>query len=105
MTSIDLMITLKFIGFILATVIDLFTGFTLLYIMDGKHKLYYGGYHRFAKWVLAFGLLAQSGRNLQFLLTSYSPSDAELPLWFLKDFGVFLVVVYWWFKADKEKVI
>lgn len=97
------MITLTVLGFMLATAIDLVAGVVIFWGMDGKHGQHYGSFHRFAKWILASGLLAQAARNVQFLLTGHSPSDAELPLWFLKDLGVFLIVVYWAFCYYQQK--
>ena len=34
------------------------------------------------------GLVGQIGRNIYFLSTGVSPSDADLPLWALKDIGI-----------------
>jgi hypothetical protein len=34
------------------------------------------------------GLAGQIGRNIYFLSTGDSPSDADLPLWALKDIGI-----------------
>ena len=40
--------------------------------------------------VCLIGLLAQAFRNVMFLATGVSPSDADLPLWALKDLGISL---------------
>ena len=34
------------------------------------------------------GLVGQIGRNIYYLSTGVSPSDADLPLWALKDIGI-----------------
>ena len=82
-------------GFGLATLIDIFAAFILMVGMNVDHGKQYDGFHRLGKWVLAFGLIAQAGRNVQFILTGHSPTDAELPLWILKDIGVFIIAAYW----------
>jgi hypothetical protein len=37
------------------------------------------------------GLLWQAFRNILFLVTGVSPSDSDLPLWFLKDLGYIII--------------
>jgi hypothetical protein len=86
---------LSIVGFALATSVDVLAAFILMIGMNVDHGKQYEGFHRLGKWVLAIGLIAQAGRNIQFIHTGHSPTDAELPLWMLKDLGVFLVVFYW----------
>ena len=40
----------------------------------------------------AIGSLSQAGRNLQFMLTGTSPTDADLPLWAMKDIGLTIII-------------
>ena len=40
------------------------------------------------------GVLFQAYRNLQFLVTGVSPTDAQLPLWALKDIGGTMVALW-----------
>jgi hypothetical protein len=39
----------------------------------------------------AAGLLWQAFRNILFLVTGDSPTDSDLPLWFLKDLGYIII--------------
>jgi hypothetical protein len=49
------------------------------------------------------GLLSQAFRNIYYLYTGVSPTDAELPLWALKDMGISIFVMSWlWFKMKEE---
>jgi hypothetical protein len=49
------------------------------------------------------GLLSQAFRNIYYLTTGISPTDAELPLWALKDLGISIFVMSWlWFKIHNE---
>lgn len=52
----------------------------------GKHW-----YLRTGVGVFSVGLLMQLFRNAQFLYSGLSPTDADLPLWALKDIGGFMV--------------
>lgn len=89
-----------------ATFIDVVAAVAIFISMDTDHARRYGKLNQIGRWTLSFGLLAQAGRNVEFLITGVSPTDADLPLWFLKDLGVFLIVAYVLiskFKELKEK--
>ena len=51
-------------------------------------------WHLMGLSVGALGLLFQGMRNIQFLTTGVSPSDADLPVWFLKDMGYALIAFH-----------
>ena len=59
------------------------------------------------KWgaiIACFGLVGQVLRNIQFLVTGYSPHDAEIPLWMLKDLGLCVMIFGYAIRANgKEK--
>lgn len=80
--------------FIFATAVDFVTAFWLL------GALFTDRLQRLPRWHLiglslgALGLLFQGVRNIQFLMTGISPSDAELPVWFLKDMGYALIAFH-----------
>lgn len=80
--------------FIFATVVDLVAAFWIL------GALFTDRLQRLPKWHLmglsvgALGLLFQGMRNIQFLMTGISPSDSELPIWFLKDMGYALIAFH-----------
>lgn len=80
--------------FIFATAVDFVTAFWLL------GALFTDRLQRLPRWHLiglslgALGLLFQGVRNIQFLMTGISPSDAELPIWFLKDMGYALIAFH-----------
>jgi hypothetical protein len=44
--------------------------------------------------LFGLGVLFQAFRNLQFLVTGVSPTDAQLPLWALKDIGGTMVALW-----------
>lgn len=48
---------------------------------------------RVGAMLAAFGLLGQVLRNFEYLLTGNSLSDAQLPLWMLKDLGLCLMIL------------
>jgi hypothetical protein len=75
--------------FAMVTAID-FVG--AAYITYGLFTNYthHSSFQKFAFVVALLGLLAQGFRNLSFLFTGVSPSDADLPLWVLKDIGITL---------------
>lgn len=50
------------------------------------------------------GLFSQAYRNIIYLATGVSPTDAELPFWALKDMGISLFAMSWlWFKMRGNK--
>jgi hypothetical protein len=89
--------------FIFATAVDFLTAFWILGALftDRLQKL--PRWHRMGLSVGALGLLFQGMRNIQFLATGVSPSDADLPVWFLKDMGYALIAFHsvWLILAGK----
>ena len=51
--------------------------------------------------VMMAGLIGQFARSYIAIVTGISPTDAEIPFWFLKDFGIALMGVYYLFKSLK----
>lgn len=51
-------------------------------------------WHMAGLLVGAIGLMAQTVRNVWFLTTGESMSDSDLPLWYLKDLGYFLIAMH-----------
>jgi len=58
-------------------------------------------WHRLGLSVIAAGLIGQFGRNIYYLQTGISPSDLQLPLWVLKDYGIVILAVSFWVVARK----
>ena len=57
--------------------------------------------------VMGLGLLGQAVRSYIALTTGHAPTDAELPLWYMKDLGIVLWISYELLKSlgkikDKE---
>jgi hypothetical protein len=80
--------------FIFATAVDFLTAFWILGALftDRLQKL--PRWHLIGLSVGALGLVFQGLRNLQFLMTGVSPSDSDLPIWFLKDMGYALIAFH-----------
>ena len=49
--------------------------------------------------VMMAGLIGQFARSYIAIATGASPTDAEIPFWFLKDFGIILMGVYYLLKS------
>ena len=49
--------------------------------------------------VMMAGLIGQFARSYIAIVTGSSPTDAEIPFWFLKDFGIVLMGVYYLLKS------
>lgn len=81
--------------FILVTVID-FTAALIIFAgaLSERMRLY-PTWHKVGLITAAFGLLAQGVRNVQFLVTGISPSDADAPFWVLKDVGISLIAFFY----------
>ena len=80
--------------FIFATVVDFVTAFWIIGALFTDKLQRLPRWHLMGLSVGALGLLFQGFRNIQFLLTGVSPSDAELPIWFLKDMGYALIAFH-----------
>ena len=44
--------------------------------------------------VMGLGLLGQAVRSYIALTTGHAPTDAEMPLWYMKDLGIVLWITY-----------
>lgn len=53
-------------------------------------------------WVSGIGLLGQAYRNGIFLYEGYSPVDNELPLWVLKDVGIWIIAGSFFKKGEQK---
>jgi hypothetical protein len=80
--------------FIFATVVDFVAAFWILGVLFTDRLQRLPRWHLMGLSVGALGLLFQGFRNIQFLMTGVSPSDADLPIWFLKDMGYALIAFH-----------
>ena len=51
--------------------------------------------------VMMAGLIGQFARSYIAINTGLAPTDAEIPFWFLKDFGIALLGIYYLLKSLK----
>ena len=51
--------------------------------------------------VMMAGLIGQFARSYIAISTGFVPTDAEIPFWFLKDFGIVLLGAYYLGKTTK----
>jgi hypothetical protein len=58
---------------------------------------------KFGAIIACFGLVSQVLRNIQFMVTGYSPHDAELPFWMLKDLGLCMMIFGYAIRAKVNK--
>ena len=65
------------------------------HVMD-KHWTF-----KVALLIMMAGLIGQFARSYIALSTGIAPTDAEIPFWFLKDFGIAWVGAYYLLKATK----
>jgi hypothetical protein len=82
------------IFFVFATVVNLITAFWIMGALFTDRLQRLPKWHMMGLSIGALGLIFQALRNIQFLLTGESPSDAELPIWFLKDMGYALIAFH-----------
>lgn len=81
--------------FILVTVIDFAAALIIFAGALSERMRLYPTWHKVGLITAAFGLLAQGVRNVQFLVTGTSPSDADAPFWVLKDVGIALIAFFY----------
>jgi len=99
--------------FVAVTVVDLAGVIVIAAGLMRDEWRTYPSWHKVGLIIAALGLFFQAGRNLEFLLTGVSPSDADLPLWALKDLGISTVavgyaligIVAWRQRKAEEKAI
>lgn len=83
--------------FILITIIDLTAAAIIFTGALSERMRLYPVWHKIGLIVAVVGLVAQAFRNLQFVFTGHSPSDADKPLWVLKDIGIAIIAYnYLW---------
>jgi hypothetical protein len=52
-------------------------------------------WHKVSMVLILAGLLSQIFRNITYLMTGESPSDATLPIWAFKDVGIDIIAFYY----------
>jgi len=77
--------------FLLVTVLDVIGAIILFLGALSPRMRLYPAWHRIGLLAAVVGLFAQAGRNIEYMFTGISPSDADLPLWALKDLGIDII--------------
>lgn len=83
------------LGFLILTFVNIAAAGIIFAGALSERMRLYPTWHKVGLIVAALGLVFQAGRNVQFLVTGVSPSDADLPLWALKDIGIVLIAFYY----------
>lgn len=87
------------IGFMAITAIDVLGAFIISLSVFNPKLNHFSNCFKAGLVFLMLGLIGQAFRNVEFLLTGISLTDASLPVWAFKDIGVTLVAVSWlWHK-------
>lgn len=86
-------------GFILITIMDLSAAAIIFTGALSERMRLYPVWHKVGLITAVVGLVCQSIRNLQFVFTGHSPSDADMPLWVLKDAGIAIIAYYYAYMA------
>ena len=90
--------------FILLTVADLAAALILFAGALSERMRLYPTWHKVGLMSAALGLAAQGMRNIQFLVTGVSPSDADLPFWALKDIGIVIIAFTYFYLGVKAYI-
>lgn len=90
-------------GFILVTLIDLSAAAIIFLGALSERMRLYPAWHKIGLMTAVVGLICQSFRNLQFITTGHSPSDADMPLWILKDMGIAIIAYFYLYLAIKAR--
>jgi hypothetical protein len=77
--------------FVVVTFIDITAAIIIFCGALSERMRLYPAWHKIGLMVAVGGLAAQAFRNIQFLITGVSPSDASAPLWVLKDAGIAII--------------
>lgn len=85
--------------FIVITIIDLSAAAIIFIGALSERMRLYPVWHKIGLITAVVGLVCQSIRNLQFVFTGHSPSDADMPLWVLKDVGIAIIAYYYAYMA------
>jgi len=87
------------LGFVIITAIDILGAFIISMSVFNPKLNHFSKCFKAGLVFLMLGLVGQAFRNVMFLVTGNSPTDASLPIWAFKDIGVTLVAVSWlWHK-------
>jgi hypothetical protein len=85
--------------FAILTVIDLGGALIIFAGALGERMRLYPTWHKLGLMMASLGLAAQGVRNIQFMVTGISPTDADLPLWALKDLGIGTIAFFYLYLA------
>jgi hypothetical protein len=81
--------------FFLLTVSTIVAALIVFFGALNERMRLYPAWHKVGLIMASFGLVAQALRNIHFLMTGVSPTDADLPLWALKDLGIAIIAYYY----------
>jgi hypothetical protein len=92
--------------FIFATTVNFLTAFWIIGALFTDRMQRLPKWHLMGLSVGSLGLIFQALRNIEFLATGVSPTDSDLPIWFLKDMGYALIAFHsvWLILAGKLKL-
>lgn len=85
--------------FAILTVIDLGGALIIFAGALNERMRLYPTWHKVGLIMASLGLAAQGIRNIQFMVTGISPTDADLPLWAMKDVGIGIIAFVYLYKA------
>jgi hypothetical protein len=88
--------------FILITFIDITAAAIIFAGALSERMRLYPVWHKVGLMVAVLGLVAQAFRNLQFVFTGHSPSDADKPLWIMKDLGIAIIAYNYLYLGIKK---
>ena len=90
--------------FYLVTFIDLTTAVIIFCGALSERMRLYTAWHQVGLIVAVVGLVCQAFRNVQFIYTGVSPSDADAPLWILKDLGIAIIAYCYLYLGIKASI-
>ena len=90
--------------FYLVTFIDLTTAVIIFCGALSERMRLYPAWHKVGLIVAVVGLVCQAFRNVQFIYTGVSPSDADAPLWILKDLGIAIIAYCYLYLGIKASI-
>ena len=73
--------------------LDLFISFVILFCAYSKRIKRQPTLYKIGFAAIAFGLFAQSGLNIESLLTGHDNLRASVPFWFLQDAGTLMIII------------
>ena len=90
--------------FYLVTFIDLTAAVIIFCGALSERMRLYPAWHKIGLIVAVVGLVCQAFRNVQFIYTGVSPSDADAPLWILKDLGIAIIAYCYLYLGIKASI-